>query len=162
MRFKIAFSIALSLFFFLKTSAIEQVRSFSPDSCQDPWALELHTPKTQKTFTPLSKVELELIIAFHRQILSDADGPRSHYYPVSSHYMQDAIRTHGAFQGVLIGMERLLRENQDPWIYPRVEIGGFNLKYDPVKNYNSSPKCDARKDLLMRIYNKSFIITSQS
>ncbi|MGR3951886.1 MAG: membrane protein insertion efficiency factor YidD [Chlamydia sp.] len=71
------------------------------------------------------------IIAFHQQVLSSTDGPRSHFYPTSSDYMKRALQAHGAV-GYLLGMDRLLRENGDDWIYPMIKIGSSLRKYDPI------------------------------
>ncbi len=71
------------------------------------------------------------IIAFHQQVLSSTDGPRSHFYPTSSDYMKRALQAHGTV-GYLLGMDRLLRENGDAWIYPMIQIGSSLRKYDPI------------------------------
>lgn len=75
----------------------------------------------------------ELAIAFHQQVISPADGPRSHYYPSSSEYMLRAIQRYGFIPGYLLGCDRLLRENREEWIYPTIihPERGFT-KYDPV------------------------------
>lgn len=76
----------------------------------------------------------ESFIRFHQNVISPADGPRSHYKPSSSQYTIDAIRKYGFFDGVALGCDRLMRENSDPWIYPKVKGDyGDNMKYDPVR-----------------------------
>lgn len=74
------------------------------------------------------------MIKFHQNVLSSTDGPRSHYFPSSSQYTLDSMRKYGFFQGYLLGCDRLLRENSDPWVY-RTVIGpeGYVLKQDPVR-----------------------------
>lgn len=57
------------------------------------------------------------LIALHQNYLTKIDGPRSHFYPCSSSYMKQAIQKHGFFYGSLKGLDRLIRENNDPWIY---------------------------------------------
>ena len=48
--------------------------------------------------------------------------------------MLDAIRKHGFFHGFPMGCDRLMRENDDPWIYPVTTDDSGNLrKLDPVK-----------------------------
>lgn len=76
----------------------------------------------------------ENLIHFHQNVISPADGPRSHFKPSSSQYTIDAIRKYGFFEGVAWGCDRLMRENSDPWIYPKVKGDyGDNMKYDPVR-----------------------------
>lgn len=73
------------------------------------------------------------LIEFHQQVISEADGPRSHFYPSSSEYMKQAIVEHGVFTGIVLGCDRLLRENSDEGIYPPIELNsGVVRKYDPV------------------------------
>lgn len=46
--------------------------------------------------------------------------------------MLNAIHRWGFFSGVVIGCDRLLRENSDPWIYDTVDFDSIRLKWDPV------------------------------
>ncbi len=75
----------------------------------------------------------EYLIVFHQEVISKADGPRSHFYPTSSHYAMEAIHKYGFFRGWGMGCDRLMRENNDRWIY-RTTPGRYNCttKYDPV------------------------------
>lgn len=82
------------------------------------------------------------LIFFHQQVLSLADGPRSHFYPSSSEYMRQALMAHG-ITGFFLGMDRLLRENSDPWVYPIVQVGFSTRKFDPVP-MNSRARMSAR------------------
>jgi len=76
----------------------------------------------------------ELLIGFHQNVISPADGPRSHYYPSSSQYTLDAMRKYGFLRGFIMGCDRLMRENDDPWIYGTTTDGaGDLLKYNPVR-----------------------------
>ena len=102
---------------------------------QGPWGkdrdLIKKSKETQKTsaFTCGS----ETIIQFHQKVLSEADGPRSHFKPSSSQYMLDAINKYGLFTGCTFGCDRLLRENGDPWIYSMYVTRDKDLlKWDPV------------------------------
>ncbi len=89
----------------------------------------LHLPVSTTFFGPLA----EKIITFHQEVISPADGPRSHYIPSSSQYMLDAIRKYGFFSGYPMGCDRLMRENNDPWVYRKTLSGnGLPIKYDPV------------------------------
>lgn len=73
-----------------------------------------------------------LVIRFHQEVLSPVDGPRSHYRPSSSQYMHQAMHNYGFFKGFIMGCDRLLRENDEEWVYRKVEYDGRILKYDPA------------------------------
>ena len=75
----------------------------------------------------------EKVIRFHQNILSPVDGPRSHFRPSSSQYMLLAMRKRGFITGFLMGCDRLLRENEDDWVYPKIEEDGKLIKYDPPR-----------------------------
>lgn len=84
--------------------------------------------------TPLLGRFAECMIGFHQTVITPIDGPRSHYLPSSSQYTLDAMRRYGFFVGFTMGCDRLLRENDDPWVYPKVnDIHGYPMKYDPVR-----------------------------
>lgn len=73
------------------------------------------------------------LIHLHQNYLTKIDGPRSHYQPCSSTYMKQAIQKKGPFFGILKGMDRLLRENSDPWVYKIKQIDENTwIKLDPV------------------------------
>lgn len=74
---------------------------------------------------------MEKVIWFHQNIVSPIDGPRSHYKPSSSGYMLQAIHKHGFVKGYLMGCDRLLRENRDPWIYRTALVNDKIWKVDP-------------------------------
>ena len=74
----------------------------------------------------------EVLIAFHQHVLSPTDGPRSSYRPSSSQYMMLAIRRYGFIKGYLMGCDRLLRENKDPWVYKKIIWGNVEYKHDPT------------------------------
>lgn len=72
-------------------------------------------------------------IRFHQEVISPADGPRSHFIPSSSQYTFDAIKKYGLIQGYAMGCDRLMRENDDPWVYKTVKTGtGSSMKWNPV------------------------------
>lgn len=107
----------------------------------DPWGKDAdlackpivkNTPKSTCQ-TPIFGIIGEKVIGFHQEVLSPADGPRSHFIPSSSQYMLDAMRKHGFFKGFCMGCDRLMRENSDPWVYPKVQNhAGIEMKWDPV------------------------------
>jgi len=118
---------AFNLFFFI----------FAVIGYTKPWGkdADLRLPKTQSqeksaTRTPFSDLA-EQIILFHQKVLSPVDGPRSHFRPSSSQYMLLAIRRYGFLKGYIMGCDRLLRENSDPWVYRTRVINGIEWKWDP-------------------------------
>lgn len=83
--------------------------------------------------TPILNQFAEAAIAFHQNVISPADGPRSHFIPSSSQYALEAIKKYGFFQGFVMGCDRLMRENSDPWVYSTVQNdAGQTLKWNPV------------------------------
>jgi hypothetical protein len=75
----------------------------------------------------------EQIIRFHQNVLSPVDGPRSHFRPSSSSYMMQSMQKHGFIEGFLMGCDRLMRENNDEWVYRKIEENGKLFKYDPPR-----------------------------
>lgn len=91
-------------------------------------------PKRKKCKTPVLGPFAETMIHFHQTVISPADGPRSYHKPSSSQYTLEAIQKYGFFWGFLMGCDRLMRENDDPWVYPTVkDEAGDLFKYDPVR-----------------------------
>ncbi len=72
----------------------------------------------------------EAAILFHHRVLTHISGPRSHFRPTSSQYMLEAIREYGFVKGYIMGCDRLLRENADPWLYYTKVINGMLYKSD--------------------------------
>lgn len=90
-------------------------------------------PQAPKAEYPFSVQVVEKIIWFHQNIISPVDGPRSHFRPSSSTYMLQSMQKHGFFRGYLMGCDRLMRENNDDWVYRKIESEGKLFKYDPVR-----------------------------
>lgn len=99
---------------------------FSIPGYYEPWGKDADVrwhsappPKAPPISPPISPLAqaMEKAIWFHQNIISPVDGPRSHFKPSSSSYMLQAIYKHGFFKGYLMGCDRLLRENGDPWVY---------------------------------------------
>lgn len=111
------------------------------DAASGPWGKdrdlarwETDCAPPQRCQTPLVGGFAETMIRFHKEVISPADGPRSCHKPNSSQYTLDAMRKYGFFYGFLMGCDRLMRENDDPWIYPVVtDCHGDTFKWDPVK-----------------------------
>ncbi|MBN2479999.1 MAG: membrane protein insertion efficiency factor YidD [Parachlamydiales bacterium] len=101
----------------------------------EPWGKDSsvkYTPKKKKIKKSILTKAAEKVILFHQKVLSPVDGPRSHFRPTSSRYMQLAMHRYGFFKGYIMGCDRLLRENKDPWIYRKIIIDGEEYKYDPA------------------------------
>ncbi len=91
-------------------------------------------PIEQKAHNPSVATQIaDAIIRFHQDVISPVDGPRSHYRPTSSRYMQLAMQRYGFLKGFIMGCDRLLRENDEKWVYRTIEIDGQIFKYDPAK-----------------------------
>ena len=89
---------------------------------ENPWGkdadlLEVKTPATPDQEISLLKRFASTLINFHQEVISPIDGPRSHFYPSSSQYTKEAIQKYGFLLGVVYGCDRLMRENDDPWVY---------------------------------------------
>ena len=63
-------------------------------------------------------------LRFYQGAISPLTGPKCRFYPTCSHYAAEAIQTHGAIRGFLMGFFRILRCH--PW-----HRGPFT---DPVPN----------------------------
>ena len=102
---------------------------------EEPWGKDADLLHKAPSCPPIAFRTLpEKLIRFHQEVISPADGPRSHFVPSSSQYTLDAIRKYGFLQGFLLGCDRLQRENSDPWIYRKALNGsGVELKWDPVR-----------------------------
>lgn len=104
-------------------------------SAEEPWGKDATLVKVQSA--PLDKEKpkrgiAQSLIRFHQLVISPADGPRSHFYPSSSTYALQAINKYGFFKGYILGCDRLMRENEQEWVYPLIQVGEAQLKYDPV------------------------------
>ncbi len=103
-----------------------------------PWGKnsDLQKKETSSTQYPplsLAGIVAKQVILFHQKVLSPIDGPRSHFRPCSSQYMKLAIMKHGFCKGFVMGCDRLLRENKDPWLYRNILVDGKLIKHDPPR-----------------------------
>ncbi len=109
-------------------------------AAEEPWGkdCDLLYPKPEQCCTPHCKTPIlgpigERLVLFHKKVISPADGPRSHYIPNSSQYTLDAMRRYNFFVGVMMGCDRLMRENPDTWVYrPILSPKGQLMKWNPV------------------------------
>ncbi len=109
--------------------------SFAEKGFHTPWGkdanLRVVSPKKEKKSSLAAKTAGG-IIHFYQNYLSPTTGARSNFRPTSSKYMELAIQRYGFLKGFVMGCDRLLRENNEKWIYPTLaeEQGGY--KYDPA------------------------------
>lgn len=103
----------------------------------EPWGkdadLKPPSPPSPKEKVSIATRVADAVIRFHQQVISPVDGPRSHYRPSSSQYMQQAIHNYGFLKGFIMGCDRLLRENDEEWVYRTVQWEGKIYKYDPAQ-----------------------------
>ncbi len=101
----------------------------------EPWGKDAHlkapSPPAAKESPGLATRMADAVIQFHQEVISPVDGPRSHYRPSSSQYMQQAIHNYGFLKGFVMGCDRLLRENDEEWVYRTTHYEGKLYKYDP-------------------------------
>lgn len=103
---------------------------------EEPWGTDCELVgfdpcEVRQTHSPGSMFA-QALIAFHQNIISPADGPRSHFFPSSSQYALEAIRKHGVLRGIPMGCDRLMRENNEEWVYRKIWHQEQWYKYDPV------------------------------
>jgi hypothetical protein len=103
-----------------------------------PWGKDADLHYHQPASTPPSSLSplgqgMKQLIWFHQNIISPVDGPRSHYKPSSSAYMLQSIEKHGFFKGYIMGCDRLLRENDEAWVYRTTVVNGKLWKIDPPR-----------------------------
>jgi len=114
----------------------------SSQACSDPWGKDAGLCKNKVTYKqnnprmccPSILTSLaEGLIQFHQDVISPADGPRSHFIPSSSQYTREAIVKYGFYQGFTMGCDRLMRENDEKWIYKTIRTpSGKTMKVNPV------------------------------
>jgi putative component of membrane protein insertase Oxa1/YidC/SpoIIIJ protein YidD len=104
----------------------------------EPWGSDSDLKRTVDVEVEPSRPSIaanvaDAIIRFHQNVISPVDGPRSHFRPTSSRYMQLAVQRYGFLKGFIMGCDRLLRENNEEWVYRTIEIDGQFYKYDPAR-----------------------------
>lgn len=100
----------------------------------EPWGkdadLKYSPPTHEQSQLSIPTRLMRQIIHFHQTVISPVDGPRSHFKPSSSSYMFEAMAKYGFLKGYIMGCDRLLRENDDPWVYKTAFIDGQRWKTD--------------------------------
>jgi len=103
----------------------------------EPWGkdsgLKAPAPAAAKEKVSFATRVADAVIQFHQEVISPVDGPRSHYRPSSSQYMHQAMHNYGFLKGFIMGCDRLLRENDEEWVYRTIQVDGKIFKYDPAK-----------------------------
>jgi uncharacterized protein len=106
----------------------------------EPWGFdkELSRPALNKLTNEVKKKSAAQkgcisCIHFFQDYISPIDGPRSTFYPTSSQYTLEAIEKYGIFKGIALGCDRLMRENEEMWVYDVVDKYGHKRKLDPVR-----------------------------
>lgn len=103
----------------------------------EPWGkdsnLKPPVPKAKEEKISIATRVADAVIRFHQEVISPVDGPRSHYRPSSSQYMHQAMHNYGFLKGFIMGCDRLLRENDEEWVYRTINVEGKLFKYDPAK-----------------------------
>jgi putative membrane protein insertion efficiency factor len=89
--------------------------------------------KREKPPLSLAQKSCRAAIRFFQIYISPIDGPRSSFYPTSSQYALEAIQKHGVLKGIGMGCDRLLRENDEKWIYDLTDRYGILRKLDPIR-----------------------------
>ena len=114
---------------------------FSLVGAEEPWGKDESLARVVVKKPPVVSYSPALyLICFHQQVLSEADGSRSHFVPSSSEYMRQAMVYWGAGWGFLLGCDRLLRENNEEWLYRKRKIRSGYLKWNPVPRPEVGPK----------------------
>jgi len=118
--------------------------AFAKDYYKEPWGKGSQLSKKPKVKEELSEKSTggkiaNKIITFYQSNISIANGPKSNFRPTSSRYMELAIKRYGFFKGFVMGCDRLMRENSDPWVYRTININGINYKFDPATEEKIAP-----------------------
>ncbi len=87
-------------------------------------------PKASESY--LSKKGISLI-DWYKKNLSPMKTFICPYHPTCSQYTKQAIQRYGFLKGCIMGCDRLMRCNHDPWLYPQVKAEGELKRYDPVR-----------------------------
>lgn len=117
--------------------------SFSLVFAEEPWGTDAElTAHYYSNWDPRPhqwglSLFVESLILFNQSIISPAYGPRSHFRPTSSRYTLYCIRRYGITQGIIMGFDRLLRENDEPWIYRKYIVNDTIYKWEPSFRYTT-------------------------
>ncbi|MHB2150006.1 membrane protein insertion efficiency factor YidD [Calditrichota bacterium LG25] len=85
----------------------------------------LMTPKNN----PLND---NVIYNFYKKYISPIDGDRCIMDPSCSTFAKNAVNAHGAFMGLLLISDRLMRCGNDLYFYKKIKVNGKEYYLDPV------------------------------
>jgi len=108
------------------------------ESAHEPWGIDKRLTEKKQILAPvaiksgLAQKACSASIHFFQNYISPIDGPRSTFYPTSSEYTRLMIMRHGALRGIALGCDRLMRENNEDWVYRLVNKHGVLRKDDLV------------------------------
>ncbi|MGD2169798.1 MAG: membrane protein insertion efficiency factor YidD [Chlamydiota bacterium] len=110
---------------------------FAKEPFQEPWGKDtiLLQKKAHQSIPQKKTVGRKIangVIHFYQKNISPANGPKSNFRPTSSKYMELAIQRYGFVKGFVMGCDRLMRENSDPWVYRTIDVNGCTYKFDPA------------------------------
>lgn len=121
----------LSIIFIFLTSMV-----FTKPGYHEPWGKDKELCSCSKTEEEINQnipsKMANSIISFYQNVISPTNAPKSAFRPTSSRYMQLAIKRYGFIKGYLMGCDRLIRENDDKWVYRTIEIDNKKYKFDPA------------------------------
>lgn len=145
MHIRLSFLSCLLLFCVLLLSdaalAIEKHPSERGVGCEAPWGFarvdstcahpHTESPDGPETVGP-ERLFLSILMRTYKSVVSPVGGQRCAMYPSCSGYAQEAINESGAFVGVMIACDRLLRCGNDLHFYRLIRRDGRTLRRDPV------------------------------
>lgn len=83
------------------------------------------------------------LVHLYQKAISPTTGARSHYRPSSAQYTLEAMQTRGLFLGILMGCDRLMRENSEcMWYQPLyLDVNKKWYKWNPASPlWGESPR----------------------
>lgn len=86
------------------------------------------------------KKMLITFVRFYQRFISPAFAPSCRYYPTCSNYMIQAIKTHGAVKGIVMGTARILRCH--PFIKGEIDYVPLNFQLTRNKKDKEMPHYD--------------------
>lgn len=100
---------------------------------EEPWGKDIDLIYEKSFEKPTKQKSLSSsCIRFYQKYISVINGPRSSFDPTSSEYTRQAMLRYGFFTGFLMGCDRLMRENPEPWVY-HTSPYRIDKKYDPIR-----------------------------
>jgi hypothetical protein len=106
---------------------------------EEPWGKDSDLVSHPKASFPNNKTHLNPfyylavgMIKLHQTFISPMNQDRSNFRPTSSQYTMQAIQKYGFLKGFIMGCDRLMRENDEEWVYHKKEFNGILWKYDPI------------------------------